>query len=319
MHPALLGDDCRDGLVFDLPLLNICLIALLACLSPPHSAASLTNLQAVDDNNRLPLHTAIATRAPPTLIDEILKIHPDAVLHPDVNGCLPIHLALLHKSRPEVAENLLELRKEKDGTKRGCCARCCGHSRTSSDEDEAERKLSQILMSRTTDITQWKKIETVFIHELKRAKPPILEPTPLHCALQNSDIETPVKIVRRLGWEKIVGWEGLAISANRSDVVFELGDPAKIAQVRPTMAKAGLIKIFSKALTLVWWRQRALARTTSPEAEAALDVKRNKRAKDLALTFEVQLLPIVLLAGLVGSNYFDVITDLMMVYGCVQL
>eukprot|EP01052_Picozoa_sp_SAG31_P006972 SAG31_NODE_327_length_17650_cov_18.626574_8_plen_781_part_00 len=274
-------------------------------------------LRATDDNDRLPLHTAVATRAKLDFIDQMLNIYPDAILHADVNGCLPIHLALLHKVAPEICERLLDIRQGNSFLSSAGCCSCCLRSNGGA-QDAAERKLFQILQARTNDITSWKSIEFVHVHGLKRAKPPVLEPTPLHCALQNSDIETPVKIVRMLGWEKIVGWEALAISCSRDDVVFELGDPAKIAQTRPTIAKTQLISLFSKILSCCWCSRRRAAKQTSDEAFDVLVQKQQALAKELALKFEVQLLPIVLLVGLVASNYFDVVTDLMMVIGFAQ-
>eukprot|EP01050_Picozoa_sp_SAG11_P000795 SAG11_NODE_29_length_23137_cov_16.739995_3_plen_1059_part_00 len=274
------------------------------------------SVQSADSNGRLPLHTAVATRSQATLIRDILKLYPDAVLKRDVNGCLPLHLALLHKLSPEVLLMLLDVRSAEDDTARKRCCGLCGTD-SASLQNEAERKINEILTSRTEPLDAWKDIEKVNVKELVRAKPPVTEPTALQFALQNSDIETPVKIVRLLGWEKEYnkGWEALAISAARSDVVFELGDPAKIAQVRPSIAKEQFIRLFSVILTCLSWHKIRREKNLPPHIATRRQEARAAKAKKMALWFELTFIPIAMLVGLVSSNYFDVTTDMMMVFG----
>jgi hypothetical protein len=292
------------------------------------------SVQEPDQHSRLPLHTAVSTKGQMALVKKMVELHPDSLLHPDINGCLPLHLALLHKADADVVELLLHVRgsSSADGGSCSCRILCCKRKAQTSTakeaHDAAELTLKRILTAQTHNIDEWKPVvdengvrEKVDVFKLKSNRPePITLPMPLHFALQNEEITTPSKIISMLfdpkEWVKEGrgNWEEFALQAGRADIVNEFGDAANIADVRPRMAKKQLVALFSKFVRCCSWRQRRRARESAMELDEYEEAVKAK-AKDSALWFEIKLVPIVLLAGLVVSNYFDVITDLMMVFG----
>jgi hypothetical protein len=55
----------------------------------------------------LPLHAAVIFKAPLSLIEDLLRVHPIAAAKRDDQGILPLHLAFRHKSNEAVIEKLL--------------------------------------------------------------------------------------------------------------------------------------------------------------------------------------------------------------------